>query len=68
MININKDVEGQQSATLKEIKRNAEIYAISSLIHEEKLMLKDAAARLGISRQMLFRKMKKYGISQKAKK
>ena len=57
------EVDGRPPATLKEIKRSAEIRAIESLTREEGLLLKDAAARLGISRQMLHRKIKAYGIS-----
>jgi len=55
--------DGQQPITLKEIKRNAEVYIIEKLLHEEGMTLKDAAAQLGISRQMLHRKINEYGIS-----
>ena len=54
--------DSQPLATLKEIKRNAEIAVIGQLLRVEGLRMQDAAAKLGISRQMLHRKVKEYGI------
>jgi transcriptional regulator with PAS, ATPase and Fis domain len=48
--------------SLREIKRDAEIRAIRELLFTRGLSRKDAAASLGISRQMLHRKIKEYGI------
>jgi transcriptional regulator with PAS, ATPase and Fis domain len=53
---------GAGRAKLHEIKRDAEIRAIRELLCAQGLSRKDAAARLGISRQMLHRKIKQYGI------
>ncbi|MDR2354914.1 MAG: sigma 54-interacting transcriptional regulator [Clostridiales Family XIII bacterium] len=50
------------SASLREIKRDTEIRAIHDLLYVQGLSRKDAAASLGISRQMLHRKIKKYGL------
>jgi transcriptional regulator with PAS, ATPase and Fis domain len=50
------------AANLREIKREAEVRAIRELLYARGLSRKDAAARLGISRQMLHRKIKEYGI------
>lgn len=60
--------EGQLPMNLKEIKREAEIYAIGHLIHGQGLRVNEAANKLGISRQMLHRKMKEYGIPSGFKK
>jgi DNA-binding NtrC family response regulator len=51
--------------SLREIKRDAEIRAIRELLHAQGLSRKDAAASLGISRQMLHRKIKEYAIDAK---
>jgi transcriptional regulator with PAS, ATPase and Fis domain len=48
--------------SLREIKRDAEIRAIRALLCAQGLSRKDTAARLGISRQMLHRKIKEYAI------
>jgi transcriptional regulator with PAS, ATPase and Fis domain len=55
-------------SSLREIKRDAEIRAIRELLHEQGLSRKDAAACLGISRQMLHRKIKEYAIGAKSER
>ncbi|MDR2156176.1 MAG: sigma 54-interacting transcriptional regulator [Clostridiales Family XIII bacterium] len=54
-------------SSLREIKRDAELRAIRDLLCAQGLSRKDAAARLGISRQMLHRKIKEYGIGAEGK-
>jgi transcriptional regulator of aroF, aroG, tyrA and aromatic amino acid transport len=48
--------------TLKDLHRRTEAAAIQNLLDNDKLSVSDAAIRLGISRQMLYRKIKDYGI------
>jgi transcriptional regulator with PAS, ATPase and Fis domain len=55
-------------SNLREIKRDAEVRAIRDLLHAQGLSRKDAAARLGISRQMLHRKIREYGIGAAEKR
>jgi transcriptional regulator with PAS, ATPase and Fis domain len=57
--------ENADLSNLREIKRDAEIRAILKLLRVQGLSRKDAAASLGISRQMLHRKIKEYGIGEK---
>ena len=59
---------GALPVTLKEIKKDAEIATIRELINMQGLKLKDVAERLGISRQMLNRKMKAYKIFPEVKR
>ncbi|MDR2296295.1 MAG: sigma 54-interacting transcriptional regulator [Clostridiales Family XIII bacterium] len=53
---------GAGLANLREIKRDTEIRLIRDLLRVQGLSRKDAAASLGISRQMLHRKIKQYGL------
>jgi transcriptional regulator with PAS, ATPase and Fis domain len=53
---------GAGLANLRAIKRETEIRIIRDLLRVQGLSRKDAAASLGISRQMLHRKIKKYGL------
>lgn len=48
--------------TLEEMKEKLEIFAITRLMGQEKMAAAKAAERLGLSRQMLYRKIKKYGL------
>jgi DNA-binding NtrC family response regulator len=51
--------------SLREIKRDAEICAIKGLLHARGLSCTEAASVLGISRQMLHRKLRDYDIDAK---
>jgi transcriptional regulator of aroF, aroG, tyrA and aromatic amino acid transport len=50
---------------LREIRRDAEICAIRELLHARGLSCTETASVLGISRQMLHRKLREYGIASK---
>jgi transcriptional regulator with PAS, ATPase and Fis domain len=54
---------GNAHLTLKEMRRQMETEVIGELLCQEKLSVAEAARRLGITRQMLYRKMHAYGMS-----
>jgi DNA-binding NtrC family response regulator len=56
------DASADRDMNLKKLKENVEIYAINELINAQGLRFKDAAEKLGLSRQMLHRKIKAYGL------
>lgn len=51
-----------ETGTLEEMKNQLEKQAITKLLSKEGMTMAKAADQLGISRQMLYRKLKKYGI------